>query len=205
MLDSDTFEVIDSWNDTRFTGGYFAYSDRFILAQIRKEHRLFIREIGKDWIPYALGGDAPQPVSSYTFVNNDTLAIVRGNQLVVSTVSGPELFRKSVPEAGLLFPLGWQTAASSAGGERFAVILDRMRGINSPPLDVYSFRADDRVMVYSVPDGAAIFSVKVIGSSPWFSQYHWNSVAVSPDGSLLGIASDDGVRVYILPSTQPRP
>jgi len=63
--------------------------------------------------------------------------------------------------------------------------------------------ADEMVHVYDVHQGAEICLIAVKGDSaalfPVHLAVHWNSVAVSPDGSLLAVASDDGLRVYALP------
>jgi len=204
LLDSATFQIIDSWDDTRFASGHFLYSDGLILAEIQKQQQWFVREIRKSWKPFSQQVDEPHPTkfAPYGFLNNETLASVCGDELLIQTVDGLKLFRQSIPEHGLFFH-AWPTTATSAGGERFAVILDRMRGINNPNLDLYSFRANDRVVVFSIPRRGAIFSVKLIGSSPWFSHYLWNSIALSPDGLLLGIVSSEGVRVYAVPPIQP--
>jgi hypothetical protein len=83
------------------------------------------------------------------------------------------------------------------------VILDRFRGLRSDGLDVYPFLSEDRAVVYSIPQPRVIFSVRVKGRSPWpfLAPNHpiWNKSALSPDGQLLGIVSDEGVRVYGLP------
>jgi hypothetical protein len=101
-----------------------------------------------------------------------------------------------------LFLPTWSATATSTGGERFAVILDRLRGLNNPDLDLYPVQSEDRVVVYSISRLRAIYIVKVKGDHVSVRQTHpvWNVVAISPDGLLLGIGSDEGVRVYVLPS-----
>lgn len=204
LRDSATFEILDSWDDSRFVEGSFKYSDRFILAQTEKPPQLFIREVGKSWNPFSSQVDDSHPETNrtYEFLNNDTLVRLLGRELVVETIGETELFRQKVPKAGLFF-YSWPKSAISAGGERFAVILDKSRGLRSEPLDMYPFPADDRVMVYSLLQRAAIFGVKVKGQSPWSPNSAWNTIALSPDGLLLGIASNEGVRVYALPPIQP--
>lgn len=200
LRDSATFEVMDSWDDSRFVEGYFKYSDRFILAQTKRPQQVFIREIGKSWNPFPPQVDEPHPVTArlHEFLNDDTLVKLLGHEIVVETVGGTELFRQAVPKAGLFFYL-WPRSAISTGGGRFAVILDRSRGLRSEPLDMYPFPADDRVVVYSLLQRSAVFSVKVKGTSPWYPNFTWNKIALSPDGLLLGIVSNVGVRVYALP------
>ncbi len=207
LRDSATFEVVDSWNDDRFAEAYIAYSDHFILAQVAKPRtpqQLYLRKIGGDWNPYSVHGSQPAERRSFGFVNDNTIAGFRvpGKELVMETVDGADVFSSTVPESGL-YLASWSTSATSTRGERFAVILDRLRGLRIETLDMYPFQSEDRVIVYSIPQRSAIFSVKVKGASPWptFSPSHfvWNRIALSPDGQLLGIVSDEGVRVYVLP------
>jgi hypothetical protein len=68
---------------------------------------------------------------------------------------------------------------------------------------MYPYSSDDRVVVYSVPRRSAIFSVHVKGTSPWYPRTMWNRIAISRDGLLLGIVSNEGVRVFNLPSDLP--
>lgn len=122
-------------------------------------------------------------------------------KLTVQTVEGAELFRSAMPERGL-FPTPGSPPATSTTGDRFAVILGRMRGLRIEPLDMYPFWSEDRVIVYSISQKSSIFTVKVKGLSPWpINRYYpmWNSIAISPDGLLLAVASNEGVRVYALP------
>ena len=208
LRDSGTFEVVDSWNDARFAQAYIAYSDHFILAQVAKPRtpqQLYLRKIGGEWNPYSVHGSQPaERQHPFGFVNDDTIAGFRvpGNELVLETVEGADLFSSKVPKPGL-YLASWSSSATSIRGERFAVILDRLRGLRIETLDMYPFQSEDRVIVYSIPQRGAIFSVKVKGTSPWptVSDPHFvgNRIALSPDGQLLGIVSDEGVQVYVLP------
>jgi hypothetical protein len=170
---------------------------------------LYVREIGGSWRPYAVAVQDSLVArrSTYEFINDDTLVSFHGNELVWETVRGAELFSSTVPEVGLFLPF-LAKPAFSKGGERFAVILERLRGPRNEALDM-NFPSDDRVVVYSIPQRGAIFSVKVMGVSPWAALAPWatlvpshlvgNRIALSPDGQFLGIVSDEGVRVYALP------
>lgn len=133
-------------------------------------------------------------------MNEGTIAGFAGPMLALETVEGTELFNSTLPEPGLYLP-SWSVTATSTHGQRFAVMLDRSRGLSNPNLDLYPLQSEDRVVVYSISKRSAIFSVKVKGLSPWPTQIHevWNVIALSPDGRLLGIVSDEGVRVYLLP------
>jgi len=91
--------------------------------------------------------------------------------------------------------------ATSSGTERFAIIFQRMKGIENELIDL-RYLADGRVNVYSVPPKRAIFTVKAYGRSPvdWTFRYAWNRIALSPNGLLLAVISDKEARVYALPS-----
>jgi len=202
LRDSGTFAVIDSWNDSRLDKARILYSDVFALAQIShpgRPQQVYIREIGGgSWKPHLPPIQGSQPTG---FANDDTLVSQRGHELIAEIIGGTELFRSTPPDIRL-FLSSWSTAATSTRGERFAVILDRMRGLRNGGLDMYPFPSNDQVIVYSIPQKGAIFSVKVKGESPWphwSSDPVWNRIALSPSGLLLAISSNEGVRVYALP------
>ena len=205
LRDSSSFEVLDSWNDALSAKFHLTYSDHFILGQIinSPQFQLYLRKVGGDWTPYSISIPSSHPPGKigYGFVNDVTLAAFSGPQLELETVEGAELLNATLPENSLFLPR-WSVTATSTGGERFAVILDRLRGINSPTLDLYPDPSEDRVVVYSISKRSAIYSVKVRGTSWWVAQSHpvWNVIALSPDGLMLGVVSDEGIRVYVLPS-----
>jgi len=202
LRDSATLDVLDSWNDARVAKAQFAYSDHFILAQITNPRTLYLRKFGGDWSPYSFSVPDSEPPRriGYGFVNEGTIAGFAGPRLTLETVEGTELFNSMLPEAGL-YVSPRSMPATSTHGERFAVILDRSRGLSNANLDLYPLQSDDRVVVYSISKRSAIFSMKVKGISPWPTQTHavWNVIALSPDGQLLGIVSDEGVWVSVLP------
>jgi hypothetical protein len=121
---SATFEILDSWDDSGFTIG-FIYSDRYILAEAQKPPQLFKREFGDCWSPFSppLDNAHPSAILAYSFLNDDTLVNYSAHELIVETIDAKEYFRQTIPGKDLF--LGWwSTSAISAGGERFAVILD---------------------------------------------------------------------------------
>ena len=204
LRDSATLEVLDSWNEPLLPY-YVAYSDHFILAYRSKppiSHQLYVRKLGGDWNLYSASFKT-RPV--YGFVSDDTIAAFSGHELALGTVGGSELFTTVVPRRGL-YLAGWSAAATSMRGDRFAVILDRLRGLRNENLDMYPFQSEDRVVVYGLAKGGVIFSEPVKGVSPWpslslTSRPVFNAIALSPDGKLLGVVSDEGARIYALPPT----
>jgi hypothetical protein len=78
-----------------------------------------------------------------------------------------------------------------------------MRGVTSDFWDLSAFPADDRVVVFDLARRQAIFAVQVEGNSPWPPfQEHKNRMALSPNGDLLAILSDDVLHIYQLPKIQ---
>jgi hypothetical protein len=196
---------LDSWNDARIERAHLNYSDHFVLAQVYQnppKFQFYLRKVGGDWNPYSISVPDNQPPGEmgYGFVTDDAVAVFAGPKMAVKTVEGSELFDATLPEDDLYLP-SWSVAATSTRGERFAVILDRSRGLRNDILDLYPYQSEDRIVVYSVSGRSAIYSVKVKGISPWQTHAPWNVIALSPDGQLLGIVSDGGVGVYLLPPT----
>lgn len=207
LRDSATFAVVDSWDDTRIGGAPIVFSDSFALALVfrwRRPRDIYVRRVRGDWeeFPNASSAAESHPGTPPTgFANDDTVVSALGHTLVVRSVGGAELFRSALGQK--LFLPSWSTSATSAGARRFAVILARFRGIRWEAADMYPFLSDDRVVIYSIPKERAVFTVKVRGPSPWWFQigpFAWNSIALSPRGELLAIASSEGVKVYRVPA-----
>jgi hypothetical protein len=117
------------------------------------------------------------------------------NKMSVATVDGTQKFQVELPKNR-----SFGGVATSIGGERFAVIENRQRGVTSAPLDMYAFPSNDRAVVYSITDRRAIYAVRVRGISPWTPwEDHVNQLAVSADGTLLAVITDGTLRVYQLP------
>lgn len=91
--------------------------------------------------------------------------------------------------------------APSADGGRFAAIEDRMRGLQSEPLDMYPFGSNEQAPVYSLKDRRQIFALKLKGTSPWMPWHvHYNSIALSPNGATLALISDGAtLSIYSVP------
>ncbi len=134
-------------------------------------------------------------LKSPLFVNDRTLVIEAGNEMAVVEVDGKVLFQVGLPKKR-----SFGKPVRSSGGERFAIIEDRLRGLTNETLDMYAFPSNDRVVVYSIPDRRAIYAIKVKGESPWTPWViHRNQVALSTDGNLLALVADGILKVYRLP------
>jgi hypothetical protein len=130
------------------------------------------------------------------FLNDGVLVIEAGNEMAVADVSGEVLFQVRLPKKR-----SFGRPVRSTGGERFAIMENRQRGLTYEPFDMYAFPSNDRVVVYSIPDRLAIYAVGVKGKSPWApSEAHRNYLALSPDGALLAVVTDGLLKVYQLPA-----
>jgi hypothetical protein len=202
LLNVQTFAALSDWTEEQGRGAISnetaAFSDHWLVGYCGVPADLCLRRIGEDWHPIRITGldtrmDKRQriPVS---FVSDDVLAIGRG-VTTVATVSGDVLFQITLPKGHYLLP-----PVTSAGEQRFAIIEGRLRGLRSEPLDMYPFGSNDRVLVYSIKDRRAIFSLKLKGTSPWTPwNVHEHFLAVSPDGTSLAMFSDSLLAVYTLP------
>lgn len=129
-------------------------------------------------------------------LNGNALLVIRGNEMAVRAMDGKLLMTDSLPKRHQFWPV-----AEARDSARFAVETTRMRGLTIPSLDMYAFPSADQLAVYSLKEKRKIFAIKLKGASPWPIDWRVpeNECALSPDGSLLAILSNDSVRVYKLP------
>jgi hypothetical protein len=201
LLDVGTFAAVTEWTEKERT---YDISSHWLLGGCGKPLKICIRGIDQSWRPFQRVGMDQQfedfRNKSAFFVNDGTIVVEAWHEMAVATVDGALLFRVILKHRSF----GWTLA--SGGGERFAVIENRQRGITWPGLDMYAFPSNDRVVVYSVPDRRAIYAVKVKGTSPWSPwESHVNQLALSPDGTLLAVVSDEVLKVYRLPGSNIAP
>jgi hypothetical protein len=194
LLRIDKFSVVADWIDQSTINDI---SDHWLVGRCGETRQVCIRGIDHPWQPFYLPGLSEQVYRSLQlrFVNDETLAVTTGNKMSVVTVGANTVFQAELANNELFGKL-----ATSTGSERFAVMENRLRGLRSEPLDMYPFPANERVVVYSIPDRRAIYSVKVKGTSPWTPWYgHLNQFALSSEGTLLAVVCDEVLRVYRLP------
>jgi hypothetical protein len=202
LFDLDTFVAVANWTEKRRTNDI---SDHWLVACCGQQGEVCIRGMDQStWQPFQSDGLDKQmndfKLKSPLFVNDRTLVIEAGNEMAVVEVDGKVLFHARLPKKR-----SFGRPVRSSGGERFAIIENRLRGLTNETLDMYAFPSNDRIVVYSIPDRRAIYAVKVKGASPWAPwEIHRNQVALSPDGVLLAVASDSVLRVYRLPGLKSR-
>lgn len=168
LLNSETFATLSNWTElweAATQKGTVDLSDDWMVGYCGERIELCVRRFDEPWQPFRpvgldteMADRARIPIS---FVSNELLAIV-GRAAAVSNVNGKLLFEIKVEKKHWL-----QLPVTAAGGERFAVIESRLRGLRSEPLDMYPFQSNDRAIVYSVKDHRSDFSIKLEGTSPW--------------------------------------
>jgi len=194
LLDVDTLTITENWTETIRIRGI---SDHWLLGVCGQEQEACIRGIHEPWRPIpSIGPDREMPDLAFSrrFVNDDTL-VMGWNKVIVATVDGTRIFQVELPKNRSV-----EGTVTSSGGERFAVIEDRERGLTSKALDIDAFPSNDRAVVYSVPDRREIYSVKIKGTSPWPPwETHANRLSLSADGTLLAILDGARLKIYRLP------
>jgi hypothetical protein len=200
LLNVDTLTLLSAWTETRWAHSdqLTAFSDNWMATYCGEPREICVRRSSQgDWRPLRSEGLDTRMAKGWhvpaRFLSDELLAIEQ-NDTTVATVRGDVLFQIESPKGHFLF-----TEIPSAGGERFAATEGQFRGLTSGPLDMYPFLSDDRVLVYSIKDRRAIFSLKLNGTSPWTPwDTHVNSVALPPNGTSLAVLSDTLLTVYVL-------
>ncbi|MFQ5663141.1 MAG: hypothetical protein ACE5HL_04860 [Terriglobia bacterium] len=197
VIETDTLEVRQSWNQedpfvTSLTDSHLAGSSRQNPTQI------LIRKLGEGWRPVA--APAHEGCNYPILFDNRTL-ILTGAFCTCKRV----VVVSSDAQVLLTDRLGWRERVSksvypSRDGRRFAVLVEKMRGITIELLDMYSYPVPHRLVVYDIPSRRAIYSLKTkLLSKPGLH------IALSPDGSLLAILANGVVEVYQLPQSETEP
>lgn len=191
IVDTRILTPVATWVEDFPIGGI---SDHWLVAHCGQQREMSIRGIDKSWRPFQLS-EMPMRNVGMLFVSDRTLVIEARNKMAVATVDAEELFRMELPNNrsfGEVVP---------SGGDRFAVMENRLRGLRNEFLDMYPFDSNDRVVVFSIADRRAIYAVRVKGMSPWRPQnVTTDPLALSPDGILLAVIADGILKVYWLPS-----
>jgi hypothetical protein len=183
-------------------------SDHWLVAADSSSRQLFVRKFNEPWRPLQSPWlDEPEGASTEIrghahsvpfFVGDESLLVETGREMAVLDIDGTVLLQARLPENGR-----FGAAARSSANGRFAIVEQRMRGVTSDFWDLSAFPADDRVVVFDLARRQAIFAVKVDGNSPWPPfQQHKNRIALSQNGELLAILSDDVLNIYQLPKIQ---
>lgn len=206
LVEVQTLKTISSWTESwpKSTDHTSTFSDSRLAGFCREPRQLCLRSFDGQWRPYDVEGLEIQPADvqggNVSFLEDDVLAVGYQEMTVVRIGSGI-LFRIAPPQKHL-----FRAPVTSVAGGVFAVVEDRLRGMDWPGMDLYPFAADDAASVYRTADGQRILTFKLEGTSPWPPWHiHDNAVALSPNGRLFAIISDSVIRMYEVPDlTQPQ-
>jgi hypothetical protein len=205
LMHTQTFEIVSSWTEQLAAGAMSVsetkISDHWLLGYCGTPIEICVRRIDEGWHPLRVTGiqtsvtDKRRRISA-SFISDEVLAI-RDKVTTLATVNGSMLFQISTVDKHLF----GSSPVSSSNGERFVLAEGRLRGIESEPLDMYPFYADDRATVYDIRDRHSDLSLKLRGTSPW-TPWHtiFNVLALSPDGSSLALISDGVLEVFAIPA-----
>ena len=199
LMDVESFQPLATWSNEAMN---VHFTDTFLVGSCRPDFEVCIRKLGQPWEPFHFAGTDQQMKDSKpkfaVLVNQSAMVIGTAKELAVVTVEGTLVFPLNLPTK--LFA---QTTRVSPGGDRFVVLLGRMRGLRNERLDMSPLVSDDHLVVYSLTERKAIYALKVKGDSPWPSwtaHDHRNLLALSPDGALLALVNDGMLTVYRLPA-----
>lgn len=201
LMDSETLAPLAG---STAEGRILTFTDTLLVGTCGPNLEPCIRKLDQTWEPFDLAGPGHQIKDSrqrrFFFVNDSMLLVGTAREMAVLTLEGTILFRVNLPNK-----LFVGTQVTSTGGERFCILEMKLRGLRSEPLDMYPIASDDQLVVYSVSERRAIYTLKVKGMSPWptWRQHeHSNVLALSPDGSLLALVDDGILKVYQLPAAK---
>jgi hypothetical protein len=200
LFDLETFTSVAQWTEKRRTNDVSGHW----LVGLCDGGEMCIRGMDEPWRTFHPEGLDKQlsefKPKSPLFVNERLMVIEAWNEMAAIDVDGQVLFQVRLPKKR-----SFGRPVRSTGGERFAIMENRQRGVTNEALDMYAFASNDRVVVFSILDRCAIFAVGVKGRSPWPPwEEHRNYMALSPDGALLAVVTDGLLRVYRLPESNPR-
>jgi hypothetical protein len=124
--------------------------------------------------------------------NGDTTLTIEQGGMTAATRSGSVLFRTKLSA-------NRRYGEVSSGTGRFAIMEEKMKGIDSSFLDMAKFPSDDEIVVYDISERRSIFALKVSDVFDW--PPHIAAFAIAPDGRRLAVVSGGVLRIYDLPAS----
>jgi hypothetical protein len=191
LLNIETSSIVATWEEEQSVT-LSAIADHSFIGFCGQPQQMCIRGIDQSWRPFrpaGLDSHMTDPYhSSAAFSNDNTVVIESGNEMAAVNLDGTILFQVKLEKNQ-----SFDRPVASNGGERFTVIESQLTGVNIEFLDLYKVPRPDRVVVYSVPERKAVYSLKENGT--------WESPpsALSPDGALLAVVVRGVLTVHKLP------
>lgn len=219
-IDLDKLQTVERWSTTEKSSGGFGspdvISDEGLVQRTKRGNGIdaplysWVVSIGR--IPNGPWHLMCSPADSFCgpgqFVNDKTVlrtwvGVDNGTRLWVGLLSttGELLFQQTfskgeVPDTRTSEEEGLETGfVFSASGQKFALALAKIKGANRF-LDIGGHASIDRIRVFDVPSRQWIYTLDAKAQYP----KSISGMALSPDGSLLGLINQDGVlEMYRVP------
>ena len=150
LLDTDTLQVLDTVPVIVRCADYVV-GNKAILALDEKDSEVFFRTPGEPWHALPLlsaNGMEPARGVHYTFLNENVLAVNSrycSKSFSILTIEGKTLSTEKLPERRC-----WGSISTSAGGQYFGVLEERLRGIRNDVLETRSRRLSNSSSIVSL-------------------------------------------------------
>jgi hypothetical protein len=190
LLDTDQLSMLGSW--TVKVGPHYTHLPRSISDEGLLALGDNVERFDRPWRPVP---GFSEPLGF--FVNDEALLALRWKNarllgFDLRDTRGELLFKQDFPENGEIMA---GPVRGSAGGQRFALAFDKGKG-GIAALDIAPHYSLRRIIVFDIPSRQWIY--KLDGKRQQITKI--SGLALSPDGSQLGIIDQDGVlKAYRLP------
>lgn len=191
-IDSDNLEIVRTWEygklfDSPRQWGWPSISSNSLARAVDRLHtEIWLRPLDGPWRKVC---GPPVRCGEPHFVSNDLFVSVKAQELSLIRTDGRVVFAEGF-DGRLHLKSG---PHSSADGNRFAVALFDKKGGNAF-LDIMPAFPLNRVMVYDIPAARWVYTLDAKPLN--IDEENLESIALSPDGSLLAIMGRGIVKVY---------
>ena len=190
LLSTETLQPLATWTEREDRYTPYPVSGETIVKREENSHResrVLARTAGTGWrqlAPSVLGCDWP------TLVNPRTVVLSSCDGLAVLSVDGHVLFSDKLQRKHFTWSDG---AVTSAGGQRFALLSYKMKGVDIPRLDLNAYPSAQSLLVYDLSNGGPVYTLK---SKSLSANRVW--LHLSPDGSRVAVLAKGILELYEL-------